>query len=76
MLSVDMKIDRAQRLLRMMEEYTPVLAVRVADLTPEHQQSAKSYADQVIAHTRAQLELLSREKNVGTAGNSASRSSD
>ena len=62
MLSVDVKIDRAQRLLRMLEEDAPLLAVRVAELTPEHQQSAKSYAAQLIAHTRGELEQLSREK--------------
>jgi hypothetical protein len=37
------------------------LAVRVAELTPEHQQSAKSYAAQLAAHARAELEKLLEE---------------
>ena len=64
MLPVDVKIDRAQRLLRMLEEDAPLLALRVAQLAPEHQQSAKNYAAQLIAHTRRELEQLSVEKTV------------
>jgi len=58
MLSIQTKIDRAQRLLRMLEEDAPLLEVRVAPLAPEHQQSAKAYAAQLTAHTRAELEKL------------------
>jgi hypothetical protein len=61
MLSIHVRIDRAQRLLRMLEEDAPLLAVRVAELTPEHQQSAKSYAAQLTAHARAELEKLLEE---------------
>ena len=61
MLSIHAKIDRTQRLLRMLEEDAPLLAVRVAPLTPERQQSAKAYAAQLTAHTRAELEKLMAE---------------
>ena len=76
MLSLEVRIDRAQRLLRMMEEDAPLLAVRVAELTPEHQQSAKSYAAQLIAHTRGKLEQLSRERIVWMARDSIPQPAD
>jgi hypothetical protein len=62
MLSIDVRIDRAQRLLRMLEEDAPLLARRVAELTPEHQQSAKNHAAQLTAHTQAELETLLQER--------------
>lgn len=64
MLSVHVRIDRAQRLLRMLEEDAPLLAIRVAELTPEHQQSAKTYAAQLRAHARAELEKLLEEGSI------------
>jgi hypothetical protein len=61
MLSIHVRINRAERLLRMLEQDAPLLAVRVAQLTPEHQQSAKSYAANLTAHARAELEKLMLE---------------
>jgi alkylhydroperoxidase family enzyme len=61
MLSIHVRIDRAQRLVRMLEGDAPRLAVRVAELTPERQQSAKGYAAQLTAHARAELEKLLEE---------------
>jgi hypothetical protein len=61
MLPLHAKIDRTQRLLRMLEEDAPLLAVRVAPLTAERQQSAKDYAAQLAAHARAELEKLIEE---------------
>ena len=58
MLSIHAKIDRTQRLLRMLEEDAPLLAARIAPLTPERQESAKEYAAQLTAHVRAELEKL------------------
>jgi len=58
MLSIDVRINRVQRLVRMLEQDAPLLAVRVAELTPERQHSAKSYAAQLTAHARAELEKL------------------
>lgn len=62
MLSIHVRIDRAQRLLRMLEEDAPLLARRVAELTPEHQQSAKNHAAQLAAHTQAELDMLLQER--------------
>ena len=61
MLSIHVRIDRAQRLLRMLEQDAPLLARRVAELTPDYQQSAKTYAAQLTAHARAELEKLLEE---------------
>ena len=61
MLSVHVRINRAQRLLRMLEQDAPLLALRVAELTPERQRSAKGYAAQLTAHARAELEKLLEE---------------
>ena len=75
MLSVEMRIGRAQRLLRMLEEDAPLLAIRVADLTAERQQSAKRYAAQLIAQTRQELELLCSERALWIAQDSAPHNS-
>lgn len=58
MLSLDEKIDRTQRLLRRLEEDAPLLAQRISELGPEHQESSKRFAAQVIAQARAELEKL------------------
>jgi hypothetical protein len=58
MLPVDTRIHRAQRLLRMLEEDAPLLAIRVSQLTPERQQAAKSYAAQLTAYAQAELNRL------------------
>lgn len=58
MLPIDTRIHRAQRLLRMLEEDAPLLAVRVAELTPERQQSAQEYAAHLTATARAELDRL------------------
>ena len=62
MLPIHLRIDRAQRLVRMLEDDVPLLAVRVAELTPERQQSAKHYAAQLTAKARAELDKLLEEK--------------
>lgn len=62
MLPIELRIDRAQRLLRMIEEDAPLLAVRVAPLSRERQQSTKSYAEQLAKLTRAELKKLLEEK--------------
>lgn len=63
MLSLHAKIDRTQRLIRMMEEDAPLLAMRVAGLSPERQKSAKDYADRLTARARAELERLIQEQS-------------
>ena len=61
MLSHSVKIDRAQRLLQMLEQDAPLLEMRVAQLTPESQQAAKSYAAHLAQQARAELEKLLEE---------------
>ena len=58
MLSLDEKIHRTQRLLKRLEEDAPLLARRVAELGPEHQESSKSFAAQMMAQARMELEKL------------------
>jgi hypothetical protein len=67
MLPIELKIDRAQRLLRMIEQDEPLLAVRVAPLSAEQQQSAKSYAQELAMLTRAEIKRLLDEKEVAEA---------
>ncbi len=61
MLPINTRIDRAQRLVQMLENDVPLLAIRVAELTPERQQMAKRYAAELAACARAQLERLMDE---------------
>jgi len=58
MLSLQARIDRAQRLVRMLEEDAPLLALRIAPLPPEQQKSVKSYASRLREQARAELEKL------------------
>jgi hypothetical protein len=75
-LPIDLRIDRAQRLLRMIEEDAPLLAARVAPLSRERQQSAKSYAQELAMLTRAEIESLLQEKAKNEALDFASGSVD
>jgi hypothetical protein len=76
MLSIHVRIDRAQRLLRMLEEDAPLLAVRVAELAPEHQRSAKNYAAKLAAHARAELEKLLEERSTWVSHDSTPQPAD
>ena len=64
MLPIDLKIDRTQRLLRMIEEDAPLLAVRVAPLSRELQKSARAHAKELASKARAELNRLLQEKNL------------
>ena len=64
MLSIDLKIDRAQRFLRMIENDAPLLAMRLAPLSAERQQSAKSYMQRVAERTRCEIRELLEEKDL------------
>jgi hypothetical protein len=64
MLPIDLKIDRAQRLLRMIEDDAPLLAARFAPLSAERQKSAKSYAERLAERTRAEIWELLEERNL------------
>ncbi len=76
MLSIHTRIDRAQRLVRMLEQDAPLLAMRVAELTPERQQSAKSFAAQLTAQARAELEKLLEEGSYWDANDTTPHPAD
>jgi hypothetical protein len=63
MLPIQVKIERAERLVRMLEQDAPLLAIRVADLTPEYQQSAKDHAAMITDLARAELKRLLKESS-------------
>jgi hypothetical protein len=63
MIPLDEKIERTQRLLRRLEEDQPLLAVRVAELGRDHQESAKQFAAQLLDHTRAELQRLMEKRS-------------
>lgn len=62
MISIDEKIDRAQRLLRIIDEDAPLLHRRVAELPREQQQSAKEHVAHIVAQTRAEIAKLMEER--------------
>jgi Tfp pilus assembly protein PilN len=75
-LSITAKIDRVQRLVRMLEQDAPLLEMRVSELTVEYQQSAKDYAAQLAAHARAELEKLLEQGHGSEAGDSLPHAAD
>lgn len=54
----DLRISRVQRTLRWFEEDIPLLNVRVKELSPERQESAKKFAAAVIDQMRVELKRL------------------
>ena len=76
MLPVETKIDRAQRLLRMIEQDAPLLAVRVAPLSRECQESALSHAKSLAALTRKELQRLLKEKATIESGDLVPQAAD
>jgi hypothetical protein len=76
MLPIELRIDRAQRLLRMIEQDAPLLAVRVAPLSTERQESAKSYARDLAAHARAEIKRLLEEKSFTEFSESSPHAAD
>ena len=63
MLTLEMRIQRTQRLLQMFEEDAPLLEMRIAQLTAEHQRSARSHAAELTDLARAELHRLLREQS-------------
>ena len=66
MLPIEVQIERAQRLVKMLEQDAPLLAVRVAELTPEYQRSAKVHAAMIADCARAELQRLLAQGAKGT----------
>lgn len=65
MLPIYTRIERAERLLRMLEHDAPNLALRVAPLAPEHKESAMSYAQLLRSRARIELDKLMQERAAG-----------
>lgn len=61
MLPAAYRIRRVRRTLRWFEEDVPLLNLRVKDLSPERQQSARKFAAALIRQTRAELNRLLEE---------------
>ena len=58
MLTNDFRIAKVQRTLRWFEDDIPLLNMRVKELSPERQDSARQFAAALIDQTRAELERL------------------
>jgi hypothetical protein len=67
MLPIEFRIERARRLLRMIEEDAPLLSARVAPLSLEQQNSVKSYAQELEERTRAEIQRLLKEQKFTVA---------
>ncbi|HEY1264386.1 MAG TPA: hypothetical protein VGF06_12745 [Terriglobales bacterium] len=63
MLPIQVRIERAERLVRMLEQDAVLLAVRFADLAPERRKSAQTYAAQLTACAQAELNRLKLESS-------------
>ncbi|MBS1851250.1 MAG: hypothetical protein JST79_10085 [Acidobacteria bacterium] len=66
-LPIHARIERTERLLRMLEQDVPLLEMRFASLPPEQGRSARKYAAQLTAITRAELEKLQAENALAEA---------
>lgn len=66
MLTADFRIARVERSLRWFEQDIALLNLRVKELSPERQDSARKFATAVINQTRAELERLLRERRCDT----------
>jgi len=62
MLTNDLRIARVERSLRWFEQDIVLLDMRVKELSPERQASAKKFAAAVIDQTRAELQKLLQER--------------
>jgi hypothetical protein len=62
MLPASYRINRVQKTLRWIEADIPLLNMRVKDLSPERQRSARQFAAALISQTRAELDRLLKEQ--------------
>jgi hypothetical protein len=58
MITIQEKIDRTLRMLQKMEQDMPLLTIRIAPLGKEHRESSRKFAEQMMVHTRAELDRL------------------
>jgi hypothetical protein len=66
MLPAAYRVNRIQKTLRWFEGDIPLLNLRVRDLSPERQQSAREFAAMLIDQTRAELQRLLAEQSALT----------
>ena len=76
MLSLRDKIDRAQRLVRLLEEDAPLLDIRVASLAPERQRATRDFASKLTATARAELARLLQEAPLWDANDRSPQPAD
>jgi len=76
MLSLHDKIDRAQRLVRLLEDDAPLLDLRVASLAPECQRATKDFASKLTATARAELARLQQEMPLWDANDHSPQPAD
>jgi hypothetical protein len=62
MLPATYRVARIQKTLRWFEQDIPLLNMRVKDLSPERQRSAREFAATLIDQTRAELHRLLAEQ--------------
>lgn len=62
MLPASYRVNRIQKTLSWFESDIPLLNLRVKDLSPEGQQSARQFAADLINQTRAELNRLLEEQ--------------
>jgi hypothetical protein len=62
MLPSTYRVARIQKTLRWFEQDIPLLNMRVKDLSPERQRSAREFAATLIDETRAELHRLLAEQ--------------
>ena len=58
MITIQEKIDRTLRMLHRLEQDMSLLAIRIAPLGKEHRESSRKFAEQMLVHTRAELDRL------------------
>jgi hypothetical protein len=72
MLPASYRVSRVQKTLRWFEGDIPLLNLRVKDLSPERQQSARQFAAALIDQTRTELRrLLEEQPEVGSESGEA-----
>ena len=62
MLPASYRVNRIQKTLRWFEGDIPLLNLRIRDLSPEGQRSARQFATALIDQTRAELHRLLEEQ--------------
>lgn len=60
-LPASYRISRVQKSLQWFEQDIPLLNMRVKDLSPERQRSAKQFAAALVSQARAELDRLLKE---------------